>query len=445
MKKTFITIYTILISMIYIFAISFFGFNAYKIYQKGQKQAANRLENMCLRIKMIPPSVKFNSDDFYEKMFSAIGNKSDFAFLEIKINDQEYYTYPMYNKPQNLNTKLVYSDSKNFVLNENRVVISADIFVIQPKEISIYLKYSLYIIIFATVLTAVIIIINNSTKDKKAVKETEKQNELEREVDMLLPGTHAVTQTQTENQIITQQNTQIEQPVTQQAQNVFENNDENKHQTFVNDILGKPNKDPAQEIINKETNEYKQNISNNKVSLPSDELKPMQIQQSKGPEGLFSPDTGFGWESYILTRLDNELNRATASEIDLALFIIRIPNVSRKDEITKKICEVISAHFQFKDLIFEFRNDCYVGLKIGSTSEQAFHFAEKILIDLNNVLNGLAKVYIGISTKTIRIISGERLFTEAVEALNHAIKDPESPIIAFKADADKYRQYIDNK
>ena len=162
------------------------------------------------------------------------------------------------------------------------------------------------------------------------------------------------------------------------------------------------------------------------------------------PEGLFSPDTGFGWESYLLTRLDNELNRATASEIDLGLFIIKIAGVSRKDEITKKICDVISSHFQFKDLIFEYKNDSYVGLKIGSNSEQAFNFAQKLYVDLANVLNGRAKIYIGVSTKTIRIISGERLLKEADEALIHAQEDEDSPVVAFRANADKYRAFVEN-
>ena len=61
MKKTFIRIYTVAISMIFIFAIAFFGFNIYKLKQNGQANAQKKLENISLKIKMIPPSCEFNS------------------------------------------------------------------------------------------------------------------------------------------------------------------------------------------------------------------------------------------------------------------------------------------------------------------------------------------------------------------------------------------------
>ena len=35
----------------------------------------------------------------------------------------------------------------------------------------------------------------------------------------------------------------------------------------------------------------------------------MEIEQTdNNPYGLFSPKSGIGWESYLLTRLDNERN-----------------------------------------------------------------------------------------------------------------------------------------
>ena len=465
MKKTFIRIYTVAISMIFIFAIAFFGFNIYKLKQNGQANAQKKLENISLKIKMIPPSCEFNSPEFNERIQAALDNKSDFAFLQIKINNQTFYTYPNRIKPQDTNPKLIYTDTKSFTLNENNITITADIYILQPKLLSNYIKFSFLIILCATVLTFILILIDSKGKDEKD-KQALRKEELEREIDEILPGTHAVEDepvaeesqvaaesTETEEEVLDdddEDNSELAIPdsIIQEEpgddDNIFAHPVEPQHKAFVNEILGKPAVEEAEQIAKKEHSEYEALSSKNAIPLPSEEIKPMPLNTNNGPEGLFSPDTGFGWESYLLTRLDNELNRATASEIDLGLFIIKIAGVSRKDEITKKVCNVISSHFQFKDLIFEYKNDSYVGLKIGTNSEQAFNFAEKLYVDLANVINGQAKIYIGVSTKTIRIISGERLLKEADEALVHAQEDENSPIVAFKANADKYRAFLEN-
>ena len=57
------------------------------------------------------------------------------------------------------------------------------------------------------------------------------------------------------------------------------------------------------------------------LPLPNQDEKPMEINvtETENPMGLFSPTTGLGWESYINTRLENELKRAISSEIDLSI------------------------------------------------------------------------------------------------------------------------------
>ena len=203
----------------------------------------------------------------------------------------------------------------------------------------------------------------------------------------------------------------------------------------------------SEKIEASEINEYKTQLENDEVlPLPSDEIKPMNIEvENDSPAGLFSPVTGFGWDSYLNTRLDNELNRATASESDLSLFIIKIKEVSRESDITKKICGYLTTQFQFKDMIFEFREDSYVALKIGTSIDDAISFANKLLLDIDNILNGFGKCYIGISTRSVRMVNAERLVNEAEQALKHAEQEADSPIIAFRVDADKYRKFLEEK
>ncbi len=164
--------------------------------------------------------------------------------------------------------------------------------------------------------------------------------------------------------------------------------------------------------------------------------------QSDSPAGLFNPVTGFGWEQYLLTRLESEINRAIASEIDFSIFIIQLPGLSRDSEMVKNVCNYLALQFQFKDLLFEYKNDCLVAMKISMDLDEALNFADKIYADIKNIIED-NKCYIGISTRSIRMVSGERLLNEASQALLHAKDDEDSPIIAFRVDAEKYRQFLE--
>jgi GGDEF domain-containing protein len=181
------------------------------------------------------------------------------------------------------------------------------------------------------------------------------------------------------------------------------------------------------------------------VLLPSEEIKPIQSDSSVH---IFSPKTGFCFESYLESRLDNELNRAIASEFDLSLFVFRIPSIQLdyNNETLQKVCKYLTTEFQFKDLLFEYDEDCLIGIKNNMNLDTALTFADKLYSDITEIVkeNDL-KCYIGISTRTVRIITGKRLLTEATEALKHALEDENNPIIAFRANAEKYRKMMQEK
>ena len=54
-----------------------------------------------------------------------------------------------------------------------------------------------------------------------------------------------------------------------------------------------------------------------------------------------------------------------------------------------------------------------------------------------------AKCYIGLSSKTIRMVSADRILKEADAAVEHAQEDAECPIIAFRANAEKYMEFVE--
>lgn len=170
--------------------------------------------------------------------------------------------------------------------------------------------------------------------------------------------------------------------------------------------------------------------------------------KEKESQGLFSPDTGFGWESYMLTRLDNELIRSASIEQDLSLYTIRIPSLDWKSQCGKKISEAILQTVKFNDLVFNYKEDGCCAIISELNINQALSKAQELLKNINQIIkdnNSNLKCAIGISARSLRLISGSRLFNESEQALFHAVEDEENPIVAFKADSEKYRNYLASK
>lgn len=197
------------------------------------------------------------------------------------------------------------------------------------------------------------------------------------------------------------------------------------------------NADNSEEL--KETSQEEvQNEEKNE--LPSEECKPVMIEDSNV---LFSEKTHFIMEEYLENRLNSELNRAISSEFDLALFIIQIKNLNKDADYIEKLSDYISVQFQFKDLIFEFKNDCIACIKTNCIIDDAVALADKIHKEIVDITK--EKCYIGVSTRSIRMISAERIITEAYEALKHAHEDEENPIIGFRVNAEKYMEMMKNQ
>ena len=145
------------------------------------------------------------------------------------------------------------------------------------------------------------------------------------------------------------------------------------------------------------------------------------------------------------TRLESELVRAASSEQDLALAIIKVPGMTKESDYYGNICQVLQNFFQYKDFIFEYGEDGFAAIMQHSDIDTAMQNAEVLHTDIASALQSTgqsAKPLIGISSRSLRLISAERLKNEAEQALVHASDDPNSPIIAFRVNPEKYRKFI---
>ena len=405
MKNKFVLGYSIFISFVFLVALSLFGINLFSEYSIGKARTQRRIDFMTSSVKKI---VQENPKDFSQKMTKAIGDLNDFSTLQIKVNGKIIFSYPNGITPETSTSKLLKNFSESFRIDENFYYIIGNLYIIRPIQIFNAAKVSFLIILIATLITIILIISISNKDSKNSDEKMDSSDDDLKSIDDIdlsfsIEESESFEENSTEELNISDENLDFE-------EEKFELEEE--------------------------------------LPLPNQDEKPMEINvpETENPMGLFSPNTGLGWESYINTRLENELKRAISSEIDLSVFIIKLQNISRSDELFRDLCDYLSILFQFKDLLFEYDEDCLIGIKNNMNLDTALTFADKLYSDITEIVkeNDL-KCYIGISTRTVRIITGKRLLTEATEALKHALEDENNPIIAFRANAEKYRKMMQEK
>jgi len=166
------------------------------------------------------------------------------------------------------------------------------------------------------------------------------------------------------------------------------------------------------------------------------------------PRGLYSARSGIGWEDYLKDRLESEVHRCSSTEKDLVLVLIEFTDLTN-DNMYKQSAEEAICIYSSRDLLFEYGQ---WGLSIilpGTSLETAILKSEKyyqyIMKKFPRGYDRTSGVFIGITSRSGRLLNADRLKMEAGEALKKAKSDPKAPIIAFKSDPEKYREFIRNK
>jgi hypothetical protein len=177
-------------------------------------------------------------------------------------------------------------------------------------------------------------------------------------------------------------------------------------------------------------------------AIPDSAAAEDDVQPS--PQGLYAPGSNIGWEEYTGDRLKSELHRCAASEEDLTVLLV---DFSGKAELTSQqynqLAEMAVNFFNLRDLMFEKGKQGITIILPNTDLEQGFSRAEEFLSYLTPAFTDTPGFFrIGVSSRAGRLVDADRLYFEAAEALDKAVRDPVSPIIAFKCDPEKYRAFL---
>jgi hypothetical protein len=178
------------------------------------------------------------------------------------------------------------------------------------------------------------------------------------------------------------------------------------------------------------------------LTMPGEETS---VQTSAEPQGLYSPKSGIGWESYTMDRLASEIHRCATSEQDLVVLLFECgKDLAWGGELYKKLADEAVHFFNLRDLTFE-KGSRGISVIIPNTDldhgiVKAEEFHARVLKNLSGSFVSKTDLRAGLSSRSGRLIDADRLFFEAASALEKA-KDGQ-PIVAFKSNPEKYRDFI---
>jgi GGDEF domain-containing protein len=181
---------------------------------------------------------------------------------------------------------------------------------------------------------------------------------------------------------------------------------------------------------------YGENI----IQSPPPDITEGFTDLSEENPGLFNPRTGLSHGKYLEKRLSSELERSAANEQDLTLLLIQITQMEYDDEV-KVEAKNLTDFFTFEDMIFEYSENIFAVILPNTNLDEAIEMTERYQEKTSGA--GEPKRSFGLSSRNGRLIDGERLIVESTLALKKA--DDRNPIVGFRPDPNKYRDYLSSK
>lgn len=492
--------FTVAVCTVYIAAVLAFAASLIFEYSGGTKRTQERFTSLTKDLSRNLKENDIGSAEFSRAILESLGNVSDIAAIQVSSDGKLLFSYPVsIDENKTASSPLIKQLSTSVKGGENSAVLTAALYTLKPSSIYYKGRVAFLVILAATLAAALnLIIVSKKDPDGDGQEDTDAENDgaedyfFEEEMpdyeEVARKGTDAeedatVYGNDAEEEAAVSERTDAEESAvtrndvaevaavaevtaaedTAVSEVTAGNNavvEENSYDTeidsdktldfedqteFEETIPSVQEKEPVLEN-GQNAGEKEDAAAENESAAEEIREEPSLSENNAAPVGLFDEKTGFGWEQYMPTRLDSELIRAASSEQDLALFTVRIPGIDWTTPEGKETASIIKDWVKFNDLVFDYGSDGFTAIFQNQNTDAALAEAEKTHTEIVSVLkraNSSAETpFVGISTRSLRLISGKRLFNESEQALFHAMEDKDSPIVAFRVNPDKYRSYL---
>jgi GGDEF domain-containing protein len=159
-------------------------------------------------------------------------------------------------------------------------------------------------------------------------------------------------------------------------------------------------------------------------------------------------------ETWLKEKLDAELGICSITNKDLALILMELSltagfGVDDDASVNRKVADRARQFFSAQDSVHERTGRGLAVILSGEGLEEAFskarRFHDLIVTELPELFPHRNDLRIGISSRNKRLVRANRLFLEASQALDKANLEPQSPIVAFKSDPEKYKAFVQSR
>ncbi len=407
MKHNAINFFSVLILLVFAGAIFYFFNTIHTDYKNGLSRSEKIFKEISASAENSPEQIKpemFTEKDGILSAKYSKNNKTLIAFPDEQTSSQV------------INSKLVKVFYKTIVSGEDTYELKIAVYILRPNVIYNAARNS-FIIILAATLVTIGMLIFVSAKTKKVTNEEETEND-----DINLDEEF---------------NIKDETPAAETTESQEENNQEENENSFENIENIEEIEIPKEEIASEPETENSENLENQKENhfeeeIPSDayynEHKIMQDAQNSSENNPYS----------LKERINFELTKAASNEQDFSVLLLEIKDSSKFADIEKFLTDNYG-----KENIFDYKENTFALLKENTNIDEAEDKAALIENSIRTLYEE-PNLTIGISSRSIRTITADRLLAEAEEALNHANNDPDSKIVGFHVDVEKYREFVEN-
>lgn len=442
MSKRFVTVYSIVAFLILIFSVVLFSFSIYSELQQGSGEADLSFSWITRSTSLSAVTDGFMSDSFVTNLTDTCQKSRSLVAFMITTPTGVTYAWPdrssLLSYEPTGTAKL--GGSSLFMrtfsaeldipqLSGPTVVATAVMYILRPSAIFDASRMSFMITLALILITLIVIIAYTPEKHVEKFETFDNYEDSSLETDKPVYSIPS-----------------FEEPI-----NTVDSSDDygfpyNYEENYDSQTIDSDNEDLPYggEFIDTSNNYETNDEIDEHVDLLDEDVTEL-IDEAVKPEGLYSPVTGLGWQQYLIERLDSELVRAASSEQDLSLMILRVSATKHTDLVSRKIAQELLEHIKFRDMAFEFGSDGFAGIFQNISLNQAMKIADDLYEGVDALLREAeieSQITIGITTRTARLLSADRMIEEAVIAAAKAVAEPDLPIVAFRANPDKYRDFV---
>ncbi len=456
---------------VFVLAIIYFVVSVYTTMVNGETRSQYEFSSFVQQSGVQSlSSLQSDSDteSYFKNIEIAVDNNSYVLAATMNISDQAVFAYPL-----SSNVIQVSATQQPILLaaspmlktysmslpsqNGQQIILNAVTYILRPQDIYNSARVSFLIILAYTLFLIVVIVYDLLSKGSAKAVINEEPIEFTSNVNPAPENVKNDEESETISVVFRENESAWDEFFSEDNENQNEmqnqedsinedliDNGEEETKTYIDSFVDEYIDDEQEDILPESNAD---SINDTGLACEEEKIEDSTVPEVNDPMGLFSDITGVGWESYMETRLDSELIRAASSEQDLALLFIQLQGIEKNISAKKKIATLLLEYFKFRDFVFEYKEDGFSGILLDVNLDQTMVLSEQLYQQLESILlsEGIfAKIGIGISTRSLRILPGSRIITEAEQAVARALEEDGLPIVAFRVSPEKYRQFVSN-